>query len=913
MHWSTWSKPFFGITGALALLQIAQASSVQAANEVTPAGQEGSALKADPQLIDKIYASSRNKNGPIDGHPDVSSGAEKESDPAVDNAGENDTYKPVRHDIRLQVDPCAVASKLTQGRIPYEIAKACLNADFPFPRSHREDTVKTIKSLITNFFVFEDLAARPPSGDYVKGLTLTPVNITSEIDQLLKQSQRSLAVNDEIDALSIDVDDDEDEDQDDEDDGEFENEGMVAEVNQSMGSSIEQEIESDNVQDKSSVMSSTDMLASSPMTHREFHDGLSRILTKPHDGHLSYTADCFRAFEFRLGFFMSHLVREGKTVLKVSYVEPYLRETNRLNDDILGCEVVKIGGMNAADYVQQWADKHESSSKDPNVRFNVALTRPVYDTPTSWRILFGTFGRRFELPEEPSLAFEFQCPRYFLFWRVPPIKANLKWTATYNRQPFTDTRSYYDANCIKPGFNNNEIEGEHDLKDKTDEMPAQTIPDKADEKMTMFSQFTPQQLPVVKHYDEQASVTEEVEWTPDAASVRELYRGKHGISALLLSDDKTGIITLPSVHPEDPNQGYRDYLSEWMGSLIPAIETLRPRAENLIVDLSHNGGGYICVGVSMMNVFFPDRPRSVTNIRRSPIADQLLRVGALRAGNFISSYGNSTEAVFDTNRFPGTVTHPQRPNMVFTDYISDACREADQFKLKVDPEEERQRNRTSASNTNNVYRPWDPENIVILTNGFCGSTCALISNMMHTKFGVKTVVIGGKSPASAEEMSYSTFPGLEVLDDAFIFKNIEAVQQVQEDRLNTQGSQNGAEKGGEGKTQKAFAVGNNKEEEAEPGAEPGYSELVVPYPASFAHQSTMRMTWRQIYRTGNTLEQFVHSEKDDSYKPAWGNVEQWNEYTLLPATKRLDYTENNVGDVARIWADTRDAVWGSSE
>ncbi|KAF9288260.1 hypothetical protein BGZ68_000545 [Mortierella alpina] len=964
MHWSTWSKPFFGITGALALLQIAQANSAQGTAEVAPVGQEGHALKAavgvprgasidgseqaEPELVDKIFDSSRNTNGPGDS-PDISSSTGNEISPAVDNSDENDTYKPIRHDIRRQVDACLAASNLIGGRIPYEFAKACLDADFPFPSTLREDTAKTVKTLISSFYVFEDLAARPPTGDHVKGLNFTPVNIVGEIDQLLEKSQRSFAVNDEVDSLSID-DDDEDEDEGenedeiDEDDGESENEGTVVEDNQVIDSTIAQDVEPDNNQDEASTepvtspVSPTALLGATPMTHREFHDGISRILVKARDGHLSYDADCFRAFEFKLGFYISHIVRDGRTVLKVHYVEPYFAETNRLYKDIRNCEVVKIGGQNAADYIQQWADKHVYVSKDPNVRFNAALARPVYSTLTSDTFLLGSFGQQFKLPEEPSLSFEFQCPGYFLFWPVAPIKADVRWTASYNHQPFTDTSSYYEANCIKPGFDDNEVVSSQDghsanaasepqtppeaappqkastvssnAKDNTDKKDAQDARKKVDETLTTLSQFTSEQLPVVKYYDDHGSVTEDVDWTPDAASVRELYRGRQGISALLMSDEKTGIITVPSVTPENSSQSFSDFLVEWVDSVIEAINTLRPRAENLILDLSRNGGGYICVGTVLLNLFFPDQPRQVTNIRLSPIGKQMMRTGALGVNGLMSSYGTSTESVFNTDVFPGTITHPHRPNMTFTNYVSDQCSVVDQYELTVNPEEESKRKRASSSSSSGVYHPWDPENLAILTDGNCGSTCALITNVMHSKFNVKTVVIGGKSPASAEKMSYSTFPGLQVIDDAYIFSNIKMIQRLKESNRDTEGLEKGAPKG---KAQKSFAVGNNKEEKEVEDDKPGYSELDVPYPADFAHKSRLRLTWRQIYRTGSSLDQFVHSEKDDTYKPAWGDVEQWNEYSFIPADNRIDYTENNVRSSARTWVDTRDVVWGPSE
>jgi purine-nucleoside phosphorylase len=41
-------------------------------------------------------------------------------------------------------------------------------------------------------------------------------------------------------------------------------------------------------------------------------------------------------------------------------------------------------------------------------------------------------------------------------------------------------------------------------------------------------------------------------------------------------------------------------------------------------------------------------------------------------------------------------------------------------------------------------KPFEFENIAIMTNGRCASSCSLFSVTMATKYNVKTVVVGGK-------------------------------------------------------------------------------------------------------------------------------------------------------------------------
>ncbi|KAL1612152.1 hypothetical protein SLS60_000376 [Paraconiothyrium brasiliense] len=69
-------------------------------------------------------------------------------------------------------------------------------------------------------------------------------------------------------------------------------------------------------------------------------------------------------------------------------------------------------------------------------------------------------------------------------------------------------------------------------------------------------------------------------------------------------------------------------------------------------------------------------------------------------------------------------------------------------------------------------RPWAPENIVILTDGLCASTCAIFVEMMN-QAGVRTVAVGGRpDPGPMQALSGSRGARLydsSQLDDDFTF------------------------------------------------------------------------------------------------------------------------------------------------
>ncbi|KAF9911036.1 neutral amino acid transporter [Linnemannia zychae] len=900
-----------------------------------------------------------------------------------------------RHDVNQ--DPCAIISgggSFGGGPISYDLIKGCLDSDFGFPIEVRQDTVDTVKSLITNFYVFEDLAAHPPREEWVQHLSFQPVELIKEIDAWLEQSKAP------VDAV------------DDQGTGEVGGTGSSDPETEKNSQDLKQdEVVEDNDDDDKDDVDTLEAQGAwgrvfTKMTDREFHDGISRILLKARDGHLSYDADCFRAFRFQHGFFMSHVVRDGKTVIKVHSVAPYFPFQNGVKEDILNCDVLTIDRRDAVDYIQDWADRYVSMSKDHNVRFNAALATPQYRSGLADFFLPGKFSERFTLPTEKSLHFTFRCPTN------SNLRLNVKWVGFYTHEqtkPFTNAETYFKSNCIKDSsdifgdsedefqdperskFEKQEDSEKKDISelksslrelliqgvppsstpsdtkpaaDHLHELPPQELnpleegganpplqnPEEAlskhfDEIVTKLDMISSVRLPVVKFYDDYGGRVGEMNQAMGAPPFKQLYEGRHGITALMMNDGKTGVITVRTESSTIRGEAYSRVHPAWAGSLLHAIKVLRPHAENLILDLSHNTGGYVCLGLTMVQIFFPERPRLVTNIRLSPLSTQMMTAGAMGMDHFISSYGEVPISALQSGSVVKPIKHPHR-NLTFSDFLSDRCAIADTYTLTYDPAEESRRKRAQSSygtmteNSNDdgdvQYRPWDPENLAILTDGYCGSSCALISNMMHTKFGVPTVVVGGRDIANDGPMSYSTFPGLQVVDDALLFTEM---HDVRTDMMSSEEVHRLEDGGRRRKFQAAFSAenrvrdqsGDDEDEDEDEdkstggsqspdtakidGAEDEDGDYDTFYPLTFVQKGRLRLTWRQIYNTGPELELFKLKSFDDGdevYEPAWNLTDKWHEYSFIPANYRIDYTDHNVHSIGAIWEDARDALWGSS-
>ncbi|KAG0236734.1 hypothetical protein BGX31_003826 [Mortierella sp. GBA43] len=865
MWWRTSPECLLCILTALTLLQhVNGADGVQDKNQAPPA-------------TSVVFS-------PETGSPDTSTDT---SYPIPVSSSDNTTQQ--------QQDPCTTASRLI-GPISYDVVKACLDADFAFPKTLRRDTVATIKNLISNFYVFEDLAATPPDVD---GLTFQPVQLIKEIEQWQEQSRTS----------SLADDDDEEEEEDSGEQGDKED---AAESRDDMDQA---RLEAGGTNPPPPPQPQQQQ----PKTHREFHDGISRILSKARDGHLSYDADCFRAFRFQHGFFMNHVVRDGQTVIKVHAVTPYFQSLNDVPQDILNCDVVTIAGTDAVEYIQRWADEHVSMSKDADIRFNAALATPQYRTGTVDFFIPGKFSERFMLPEEMSLEFAFRCPSQ----PQDTLNVDVKWVGFYTHdrtRPYKDMQSYYEANCIKSaddvfegGWSRFEKEQDpvqrnitnlkavlRELLDRpvhsstnadlailmsateakgpglkaavaSSETPS-NVSKSIEDILTELDIISPERLPVVKFYDDYGGRTGGMNMAMGDPLFAELYRGQHGINALLLNDGKTGVITVRTE-----------------SSAIHGIE--------------------------------------------------LMEAGAMGMDHLIRSYGEPIASAYKKGFFERSVSHTHR-NLTFTDYLSDRCAITDRYVLHADPEKENKRERKPTwpleskdhSDKRAAYHPWDPENITILTDGYCGSSCALISNALHTQFGVKTVVIGGRTSSTQGPMSYSTFPGLQVIDDMFILNEVHDVRTQMMSELE-QGSEGGGAVGvgvqdyagnlganGDAKVEDDVSDDEhdsqdedseeNVDDEEKEDEKDDEDDLELFYPKNFAHKSRLRLTWRQIYNTGEGTEVFQYSPSSDEFEPRWGN-DQWHEYSFTPASHRLDYTDHNVHSMGAIWIDTRNVVWGT--
>jgi len=183
----------------------------------------------------------------------------------------------------------------------------------------------------------------------------------------------------------------------------------------------------------------------------------------------------------------------------------------------------------------------------------------------------------------------------------------------------------------------------------------------------------------------------------------------------------------------------------------------------LIIDLQANGGGTILQGYDMFKQLFPNLDPYGANRFRAIEAIDLI-------GQAYSGFGSKFPRAFSTN-----ITVAQAQSSYF-DYHQDMTTDGKPFSSwdeKFGPVEANGDSYTTTSrwNLSDVWIPYtsgginvtgygslsnvtgaprfDPKNIVIVTDGYCASTCTIFSELLTQQAGVKTIALGGRSNKNA--------------------------------------------------------------------------------------------------------------------------------------------------------------------
>ncbi|KAF5370878.1 hypothetical protein D9758_002013 [Tetrapyrgos nigripes] len=295
---------------------------------------------------------------------------------------------------------------------------------------------------------------------------------------------------------------------------------------------------------------------------------------------------------------------------------------------------------------------------------------------------------------------------------------------------FTDSASYRANNCVATNYTNG-----YDLYDAS---TSSSVTSTSDPKPITYAQQQPRLNPsdirrhpvnVLLDATPLTDIDLPQKMQPPNPALNESYSVAQ---FYLMNDNTTGVLALGSFSA--PN------FMVFQASLLAGLVELKARgARKLIVDVTNNGGGYICIAHWLHRIIIgPKRSTEPqagldSSTRAGPLAQlivQKIKEGAdpskLLSYN-PSQWTNASHVPFELGTDwlkPLRKLEINGHQDVFSQRLGQECQP-----FEVDPPDE---------------GLFEPENVVIISNGRCASSCSLFSITMSKREGVKTVVVGGK-------------------------------------------------------------------------------------------------------------------------------------------------------------------------
>ncbi|KAF9135020.1 hypothetical protein BGX30_011692 [Mortierella sp. GBA39] len=459
----------------------------------------------------------------------------------------------------------------------------------------------------------------------------------------------------------------------------------------------------------------------------QFHDDIRRALNSLYDAHATYNVNCYSKFVF-----LQPLSFYAPLVNGVQQVRVY-SGCNERYQKYSDCRVLTIEGIDALTYIKTWADEEVNYSRDAGVRLNHALSTQAYDPKTKKFVERPSpFSARTNLPDTESLQYEIQCGQ------AEPVFLDEEWTVyVTNEAPFKDVNSFIHNVCVtEPKA------GELTVGDLL-AVPAETIShlfNKREGPARHQTQFT-----------FQAPSTEDAALTsfsddPTFGKLPQQFPGAELIatgneSAFYYLQPDVGVIVISSFRA-DPRLELPNYIN--------ALKTFHARGvTKLVIDLQGNPGGFIKLAANTIQTFFPSNESMSTSLasdlRVTPVIQQVAEASFRKTHNL---YDASCFIDFDNKN------RPYANNSLFSQPVSYT-------------RSGRTSNYTHRTTLNDPLTPIDPalatfawtnnaSNIRILTDGRCGSACAIVTHLLSNVHKVDAYAVGG---TMADQLSMFSFPG----------------------------------------------------------------------------------------------------------------------------------------------------------
>eukprot|EP00013_Stygamoeba_regulata_P009325 CAMPEP_0177675720 /NCGR_PEP_ID=MMETSP0447-20121125/27361_1 /TAXON_ID=0 /ORGANISM="Stygamoeba regulata, Strain BSH-02190019" /LENGTH=644 /DNA_ID=CAMNT_0019184145 /DNA_START=163 /DNA_END=2097 /DNA_ORIENTATION=- len=485
----------------------------------------------------------------------------------------------------------------------------------------------------------------------------------------------------------------------------------------------------------------------------DFQQDLGALFRSLNDGHTIYLLpSCYQSFSPFQPFILITVTdpATNQDVVKIagapSSLAAYEKLFNQDNlDAAIGGTVLEIDGEPAVDHLLRFANHSIGSSKDLNIRYNLANTRFLPNNNNGYYP--GAFQQR-------SVMNPWPATQETVTYRVRLASGQettyqLPWGAEVSHA-YTGTNQFAQTCMANPAGALNAV-----VRDPT---ASAEVPQKI---------LLPEMRTMSPGHSASSLVSQKLRDPAALHAVRASGADTSDITPLLVTpgisfyqlNSSVGVVVIPSFEPAGG-------MFQFSANLEKGFRLLKQKNLNhIILDLSHNGGGNLCLGYTVINFLFPDfTPLNGTygnnDMIHSPLAATLVKDSVSRGvqGTYWSPstwHSSATGQPFPDNTdwwFPGVTYTRGGIRNQYSEKFRDSC----SFNFALAPSQGQ----------------FTPEKLLVLTDGWCGSTCAVTTSHLQEFDNVHTVAVGG---LSGQAMQPFTTPGGQVTNVPTVLQMINSI------------------------------------------------------------------------------------------------------------------------------------------
>ncbi|RYO39302.1 hypothetical protein AA0111_g1964 [Alternaria arborescens] len=480
-----------------------------------------------------------------------------------------------------------------------------------------------------------------------------------------------------------------------------------------------------------------DIVSGTYKTQYAFEEQIQVLISRIHDSHVTLDAGMLAAFKFASPYTLLSLSENGSEEPKIYLKEDLLAAAKEGYD---ASPVTKINSIEVIEYLTSLIAPNSEGYVEPHADWNSLLSSPAKDIQGYLSIF-----QRLPLYPGDELNFTFENN----------TSLDTIWLALYAENartgPLTtpgDFYNYFVLGLIPAGFDPNDASSppwwpaDYNIPFEEYEAPSNPEPG----------------------FDCSNSAGPAVNWCnvtngnigaypndPVVVQNDMSITGAGAISGYIFDDISTGVLSIPSFYQDGLSVAYFfNAIDEFIGN------ATTKEIKRVVIDLQQNTGGLVLLAMTTFQQIFPELPLYTGSRIRSHRWADILGTAytdwwqSLDPDSFESQDSAASEwiAVNRINAATG------RNFASWSEYFgpvldrNDAFSQKQLYKLSDEVFDYDMFGWTYQPWVNSsfvVANPgWNPDEIVLLTDGLCSSACALFVELMTELAGVRTITFGGR-------------------------------------------------------------------------------------------------------------------------------------------------------------------------